>query len=136
MDVVVVPAGGVLVAVPASCVSEVVALPALEPVAASRHGVVGLLRLRGAHVPVVDLRVAFGLRAERPPLDSTVVIVDVDGERTGLLGDGLGSAVLGMPVRSATAAEAGGAVTGTGPSGEQVVDVVALIGGLAGGGHP
>lgn len=49
--------------------------------------VIGLVQLRGRVVPVIDLRLRFGLPAIPPTLDSRVVVVERGGRSVGLLAD-------------------------------------------------
>lgn len=47
----------------------------------------GILQLRGRVVPVVDLRLRFGLPAREPTLDSRVVVAETKGRAVALLVD-------------------------------------------------
>jgi purine-binding chemotaxis protein CheW len=47
----------------------------------------GILQLRGRVVPVVDLRLRFGLAAREPTLDSRVVVAETNGRAVALLAD-------------------------------------------------
>jgi purine-binding chemotaxis protein CheW len=49
--------------------------------------VAGIIHVRGRVVPVVDLRLRFGLAAAEPTLDSRVVVVELDERTVGLLAD-------------------------------------------------
>ena len=72
---------------PAADVLQMESFSSATPVPGSLPYVVGLLHVRGRVVPIVDLRVRFGLPAIAPSLDSRVVVGQL-GERTvGLLAD-------------------------------------------------
>lgn len=49
--------------------------------------VVGLMQIRQRVVPIIDLRVRFGLLGAEPTLDSRVVVVQSDARAVGLLVD-------------------------------------------------
>jgi len=49
--------------------------------------VAGLVQVRGRLVPVVDLRVRFGLPAVEPTIDRRVVVIQVGARVAGLLAD-------------------------------------------------
>ena len=49
--------------------------------------VAGVVQVRGRVVPVVDLRVRFGLSTIAPTLDSRIVVVELHGRTVGLLVD-------------------------------------------------
>lgn len=53
----------------------------------ARSYVGGLVQIRGRVVPVVDLRVRFGLPSAEPTLDSRVIVVQHGGRTVGLLVD-------------------------------------------------
>ncbi|WP_437801662.1 chemotaxis protein CheW [Sorangium sp. So ce693] len=53
----------------------------------TRSYVGGLVQIRGRVVPVVDLRVRFGLPSAEPTLDSRVIVVQHGGRTVGLLVD-------------------------------------------------
>lgn len=61
--------------------TEATHVPGAPPVLA------GLVQVRGRLVPVIDLRVRFGLPAAPRTLDSRIIIVDLDGRVTALLVD-------------------------------------------------
>lgn len=65
-----------------------------------RH-VRGVINLRGRVVPIVDLRIRFGLPeiAEGDESDRRIVMVDVEGNQTGLIVDGV-SEVIMLPEES------------------------------------
>jgi len=47
--------------------------------------VAGLVQVRGRVIPVIDLRVRFGLAPAPTTLDSRIVVVELDGRAVGLL---------------------------------------------------
>jgi purine-binding chemotaxis protein CheW len=58
------------------------------PVPGTPKYVSGLAQIRRRVVPVLDLRLRFGLNAIEPTLDSRVVVVQCAGRTVGLLADG------------------------------------------------
>jgi purine-binding chemotaxis protein CheW len=71
--------------VPADSVLHMESYGGATPIPGAASFVVGLVQIRNRVVPVIDLRVRFGLPAIEPTLDSRVVVVQL-GERTiGLL---------------------------------------------------
>ena len=98
-------------ALPASRVVEILPRRALRPIALAPEGVIGLLPVRGALVPVVDLcRLALG-RDCRPLRSTRLMVLTLphgDGQRlVGLLAENvldlvtLGDTVPGLPVSGA-----------------------------------
>lgn len=72
---------------PAADVLQMESFSGATKVPGSPPYVAGLIQIRGRVVPVVDLRVRFGLPRAEPSMDSRVVVVE-SGERTvGLLVD-------------------------------------------------
>ncbi len=68
-------------AVPASAVLQLEAYSGATPVPGAPPFVTGIVQLRGRVVPVVDLRLRFGLPSRDPTLESRLVVVE-HGERT------------------------------------------------------
>ena len=58
------------------------------PVPGALPYVAGVVQVRGRVVPVVDVRVRFGLPARTPTLDSRIVVVELGDRTVGLLVDG------------------------------------------------
>ncbi|MGD0674809.1 MAG: chemotaxis protein CheW [Polyangiaceae bacterium] len=57
------------------------------PVPGALPHVAGVVQVRGRVVPIVDLRVRFGLETAEPTLDSRVVVVELHDRTVGLLVD-------------------------------------------------
>jgi purine-binding chemotaxis protein CheW len=74
-------------ALPASDVLQMESFSGATPVPGTATYVVGLVQVRGRVVPVVDLRIRFGLPAVERSLDSRIVIVQNAGRAVGLLVD-------------------------------------------------
>lgn len=91
--------------------------------------VAGLLQIRRRVVPVVDLRVRFGLPKAEPTLDSRVVVVQ-DGERAvGLLADSAREVLLIQPAQiqpppDVVARRSQGLVTGVAQAGDRLIMLV------------
>lgn len=75
---------GEVFAVEAECVREILDLVAVTEVPNARPFVGGLINVRGKVVPLVDLRVKFGMPLHPPTIDTRIVVieVDLDGEAT------------------------------------------------------
>lgn len=72
---------------PASTVLEMESFTGVTPVPGTAEHVAGLVHIRGRVIPLVDLRMRFGLPPGEPTLDQRVVVVDHEGRRIGLLVD-------------------------------------------------
>ena len=72
---------------PATDVQQMESYSGATPVPGAAPYVAGLVQIRGRVVPVVDLRVRFGLPAVPPTLDTRVVVVERDKRLVGLLVD-------------------------------------------------
>ncbi len=72
---------------PASAVLHLESFDGATPVPGTAKFVVGLVHTRGQVVPVVDLRVRFGLPPAERALDSRVIVVQVGNRTAGLLVD-------------------------------------------------
>jgi purine-binding chemotaxis protein CheW len=72
---------------PASVVLELESFHGVTPVPGTASHVVGIVHIRGQVIPLVDLRVRFGLPPVEPSLDHRVVVVEHDGRRIGMLVD-------------------------------------------------
>lgn len=79
--------GDVDYALPASTVLQMESYTGATAVPGARPFVSGIIQLRGRVVPVVDLRVRFGLAATTPASDSRVVVVEHAGRAVALLAD-------------------------------------------------
>jgi purine-binding chemotaxis protein CheW len=74
-------------AVPASDVAQMESYSGATPIPGAAVHVAGIIQVRGRVVPVLDLRVCFGLDRVEPTLDSRVVITQLGERRIGLLVD-------------------------------------------------
>jgi purine-binding chemotaxis protein CheW len=72
---------------PASAVLHLESFEGATKVPGTADAVAGLLHSRGQLIPVVDLRVRFGLPAGARSLDSRVIVVQVKSRTVGLLVD-------------------------------------------------
>lgn len=79
--------GDVDYALPASTVLQMESYTGATAVPGARPFVSGIIQLRGRVVPVIDLRVRFGLAAAAPASDSRVVVVEHAGRAVALLAD-------------------------------------------------
>lgn len=68
-------------------IREITECDSIEPLPAATAFLRGVVDLRGAAVPVVELAVMLGLAAAEPPKDACVLIVDAEiGRRSGIIG--------------------------------------------------
>jgi purine-binding chemotaxis protein CheW len=72
---------------PASDVLQMESYTGATPVPGAAPYVAGIIQVRGRIVPVVDLRLRFGLRPITATLDSRVVVGELAGRTVGLLAD-------------------------------------------------
>jgi purine-binding chemotaxis protein CheW len=70
-----------------AAVHEVLRVPTVAPVPKAPSFVAGVIELRGALLPVVDLRRRLEVEASAPQGDARVLVVETGGERLGLLVD-------------------------------------------------
>jgi len=74
-------------ALPANEVLQMESYSGATAVPGARPFVAGVIRLRGRVVPVIDLRVRFGLPAADATLESRVVVGEVSGRAVALIAD-------------------------------------------------
>jgi purine-binding chemotaxis protein CheW len=79
--------GGAEYVLPAADVLQMESFTGATPVPGAAPYVAGIIHVRGRVVPVVDLRVRFGLPAIETTLDSRVVVVELEERTVGLLAD-------------------------------------------------
>lgn len=77
--------GASLFAVPSLAVREILALPALSPLQETATFIVGVLNLRGAIVPVMDLSARFGHQAAPYRLDDSLIVLSWGGADVALI---------------------------------------------------
>lgn len=71
----------------------------LQPITAVSHAprfVEGITNLRGAALPVIDLRKRFGLPAEKTTKETRILVIEMDGTPTGMMVDAV-TEVLRVP---------------------------------------
>ena len=134
----VVRAGELRAALPIEAVGEVLPMPVLSPVPMAPAWVAGVVSVRGEIVPVVDVRVRLGARADADA-EARVVLVapDESGERVGLVVDQVAGLIdrAGALVEDPVAGRAGGVpdrfvaaiVTGQDAQRVPVLDLAALL---------
>ncbi len=114
---------------PASDVVQMETFDGATRVPGAAPHVIGLVQLRGRVVPVIDLRLRFGLPAVQPTLDSRVVVVERGGRSVGLLADAarevihLDDAALQAPPEILTA-QGDGFVQSVARAGERLVMLI------------
>jgi len=69
------------------CVQEINRMMSLTQVPQSPPGVCGVINLRGRIVPVLDLRVRFGLESIEQSNESRIVVVEIQGATVGFIVD-------------------------------------------------
>jgi chemotaxis signal transduction protein len=70
-------------------VQEIIRLPKMARLPHTPEYVEGISNLRGAVLPIIDIRARFGMKREARTERSRVLVLDIDGRRTGLLVDGV-----------------------------------------------
>lgn len=73
--------------IPASEVLQMESYAGATKVPGASAAVAGLVQVRGRVVPVLDLRLVFGLQPAEPTFDSRVVVMQTDQRTVGLLVD-------------------------------------------------
>lgn len=66
---------------------EVVGMMPIEPVPQTPSFMKGVINLRGSIIPVIDLRIKFGMPHKDPTPESCIVKVDIQGHSTGCVVD-------------------------------------------------
>jgi purine-binding chemotaxis protein CheW len=79
--------GGAEYVLPAADVLQMESFSGATPVPGAAPYVAGIIHVRGRVVPVVDLRLRFGLPPVAASLDSRVVVVELEERTVGLLAD-------------------------------------------------
>jgi chemotaxis signal transduction protein len=70
-------------------VQEIIRLPKMSKLPHTPDYVEGISSLRGAVLPIFDIRTRFGMKREEHTDRSRVLVIDIEGKRTGLLVDGV-----------------------------------------------
>lgn len=124
-------------ALPADVVLQMESYAGATPVPGARPFVAGIMQLRGRAVPVVDLRLRFGLPAAELTAESRVVVGEADGRAVALVADSarevvrLAASQLAPPPSLVDGGGVGGFVTAVAQLGGRtilVVDFRKLIG--------
>jgi len=68
-------------------VQEIIWLPEITRVPRAPYFVEGIVNLRGSVLPVVDMRKRFGMPEAKPTDSTSIVVVDVDNRKTGVIVD-------------------------------------------------
>jgi purine-binding chemotaxis protein CheW len=117
-------------------VAQMESFSGATPIPGAAPHVAGIVQVRGRVVPVVDLRVRFGLERTEPTLDSRIVVLELAERRVGLLVDqarevvGLSPEQIKPPPPLVTEQSAGlvRAIAQVGPRVLMLVDIQKLIG--------
>jgi purine-binding chemotaxis protein CheW len=70
-------------------VQEIIRLPKMSKLPHTPDYVEGISSLRGTVLPIFDIRTRFGMKREEHTDRSRVLVIDIEGKRTGLLVDGV-----------------------------------------------
>jgi purine-binding chemotaxis protein CheW len=73
--------------VPIQYVQEIIWLPEITRVPRTPPFIEGIINLRGNVLPVIDLRKRFGMPAKHATESTSIVVVDIDGHRSGVIVD-------------------------------------------------
>lgn len=68
---------------------EVIGFMQIEPIPQTPEFMLGMINLRGAIIPVIDLRLKLGVKATARSAENCIVIVETNGRLTGALVDNL-----------------------------------------------
>jgi purine-binding chemotaxis protein CheW len=117
-------------ALPVENVSEVLRMVTLAPVPESPMWMPGVINLRGAVVPVVDLRMRLGLPHERWGVNTPIIVAECRGRMLGLLADAVVE-LLSVPSSSISAPDEGigataSAAAGVARAGERLIFIFDL----------
>jgi purine-binding chemotaxis protein CheW len=70
-------------------VQEIIRLPKMSKLPHTPDYIEGVSSLRGTVLPIFDIRTRFGMKREEHTDRSRVLVIDIEGKRTGLLVDGV-----------------------------------------------
>jgi purine-binding chemotaxis protein CheW len=84
-------------ALPVRQVSTVVPRASLSPLPGAPADLIGVLRLRGALFPVLDIRARLGLPTTVPHIGECIVVMQTSTSRVGLLVEGVAGVVPAAP---------------------------------------
>jgi len=107
-------------------VKEIMGLMDITDVPQTQSYVKGVINLRGKVIPVIDLRIKFGLAPEEYTDETCIIVMDVDGKLMGIVVDAV-SEVLDIqaseiePAANLEASVDTGFITGMGKVADQVV---------------
>ncbi|MFP4248919.1 MAG: chemotaxis protein CheW [Armatimonadota bacterium] len=68
-------------------VREIIGMMDITSVPRTPEEVVGVINLRGNVIPIIDLRLKFGMRREKRTEETCMIVVDVDGMQMGVVVD-------------------------------------------------
>ncbi len=91
-------------------VREVVEYREVTPVPRAPEFVAGIISLRGAILPVVDLRKRIGMEPTDPGPETVILILEVEGRRVGLVADRILDILKAGPERTLRTRERKGAM--------------------------
>jgi purine-binding chemotaxis protein CheW len=91
-------------------VREVIEYREVTPVPRAPEFVAGIISLRGAILPVVDLRKRIGMEPTEPGPETVILVLEVDGRRVGLVADRILDILKAGPERALRTKERKGAV--------------------------
>jgi len=91
-------------------VREVIEYREVTPVPRAPEFVAGIISLRGAILPVVDLRKRIGMEPTEPGPETVILVLEVDGRRVGLVADRILDILKAGPERALRTKEQKGAV--------------------------
>lgn len=81
--------GELAYAFPISCVREINRVTMITPMPETPAYIAGVMNVRGKVLPVIDLRVRFGMATAAPTRHSCIIIVDSERGQAGLLVDSI-----------------------------------------------
>ncbi len=77
---------------PLTSVREVIALPTITPIPFCPSHFLGIINLRGKIIPIIDLRLKFGFKANSSP-ETTVIICEFEDQCLGAVVDSVNSVI-------------------------------------------
>lgn len=74
-------------ALPVESIAQIIEMVTITPLPQVNYVLAGVIIVRGATVPVIDLRGVLGLASARRELHTPIVLVQIDGREVGLIVD-------------------------------------------------